>query len=257
MNEFHLDRLWPNPQVDLELDVAFADLALPDPPADRPSVAINMVTSIDGRAQVAGGAEGLGSRVDRRLMRLLRAGFDAVGNGAGTIRAAGFWPQIPDDLAARRVEQGRPPQPTSVVIAGSTPVPIEKWHGNVQPRILIVGRDNPQVASPGVELLRAPTPDPDPAWVLARLHERGIRSVLLEGGPTTNAAFLARSALDEVFWTLGASVIASDALSMIAPISGGSPWADDPRRGSLVSVHRHGDELFLRYRFVAGGSIGR
>ena len=54
--------------------------------AGRPLVAINMVTSIDGRAQLAGTAEGLGSRADRRLMRHYRAAFDAVGSGAGTLR---------------------------------------------------------------------------------------------------------------------------------------------------------------------------
>jgi len=37
---------------------------------------------------------------------------------------------------------------------------------------------------------------------------------------------------------------------MIAPIAGGSPWADHPREGHLVSIHRSGDELFLRYRFA-------
>jgi len=253
VNQPLVDRLWPNPRTGLALDDAFADLALPDAPANRPYVAINMVTSIDGRAQLGGTAEGLGSRADRRLMRLLRAGFDAVGSGAGTLRATGIWPRVTDDLAARRVADGRRPQPASVVIGGSTPVPLERWHGADEQRILVLGSDNPQAVDPGFELLRAPTPEPEPRWLLARLHERGIGSLLLEGGPTTNAAFLADRVLDEVFWTLGATLLASDALSMIAPIRGGSPWADDPRRGSLVSVHRNGDELFLRYRFEADG----
>ncbi len=256
MNEDRVDRLWPDPEPDLALDDAFAELALRQPPLDRPYVAINMVTSVDGRAQVAGGAEGLGSRVDRRLMRLIRAGFDAVGNGSGTVRAAGFWPRIPEDLSARRVAQGRPPQPASVVIAGSTPVSLEQWHGGDEPRILIVGSENPQRSSDGIDLLRSPTLDPDPRWILQRLHERDIRTFLLEGGPTTNAAFLADGVLDEIFWTLGATLLATDALPMIAPIPGGSPWAAEPRRGRLVSVHRNGDELFMRYRFNAGGSIG-
>lgn len=256
MSEHRVDRLFPDPRQDLDLDDAFADLALPVPPAGRPYVAINMVTSVDGRAQVAGGAERLGSRVDRLLMRLIRAGFDAIGNGSGTVRAAGFWPQVPEELRARRVARGVSPQPASVVIAGSTPVPLERWHDAGERRILVVGSHNPQQASTGIELLRAPSVKPEPAWILERLHECGIRTLLLEGGPTTNAAFLAANVLDEVFWTIGAALVASDALGMIAPIAGGSPWADDPRRGSLVSSHRNGDELFLRYRFGGGGSIG-
>lgn len=245
-----VDRLWPDPGTGLPLDDAFADLGLPPRRNDeRPWVGVNMVTTVDGRAQLGGGADGLGSRVDRRLMRLLRAGFDAVATGAGTLRATGFWPQLPADLAARRASDGRPPQPVSVVIAGSHPVPLERWRGDEIPRVLVVGSENPQPPAPRIDLLRAPTPDPEPRWLLEQLAQRGVRSVLLEGGPTTNAAFLAVDCIDELFWTVGPMLAGTDALPMIASIPGGSPWADAPRRGSLVSVHRNDDELFLRYRF--------
>jgi diaminohydroxyphosphoribosylaminopyrimidine deaminase/5-amino-6-(5-phosphoribosylamino)uracil reductase len=92
-----------------------------------------------------------------------------------------------------------------------------------------------------------------PAWILDRLSERGIGSLLLEGGPHLNAAFLAAGLIDEVYWTVGPHLLGTDALPMIAPIDGGSPFAREPRRARLVSVMRHADELFLRYRFVADG----
>src|SRR5688500_10579068 len=117
-----VDRLWPDHALDLELDEAMADFSLPDAPPGRPLVAINMVTSIDGRAQLDGTAEGLGSRADRRLMRLYRAAFDAVGSGAGTLRATGIWLRVGDDLSARRVGEGRSPNPIGVVLAGKDPV---------------------------------------------------------------------------------------------------------------------------------------
>ena len=107
---------------------------------------------------------------------------------------------------------------------------------------------------PGTELLVAPTNEPEPGWVLERLAERGIRSLLLEGGPTTNAAFLAADAIDELYWTIGSRLLGTDALPMIAPIRGDSPWAEQPREGQLVSVHRSGDELVLRYRFASIGA---
>ena len=47
---------------------------------------------------------------------------------------------------------------------------------------------------------------------------------------------------------VGASV-EWDSNGSIAPISGGSPYAAAPRHGRLISVLKHGDELFLRYRF--------
>lgn len=248
-----VDRLWPDPVAGIPLDDAMASFELRDLPAGRPLVAINMVTSIDGRAQLHGTAEGLGSRTDRRLMRLYRAAFDAVGSGSGTLRTTGVWLRVGDDLAARREAQGRPPNPVGVVIAGIEAVPTEgSWYEGDEPRILIVGRGNPiDEPPPGTELLRAPDERPDPWWVLEQLWSRGIRSLLLEGGPRINAAFLDQGLIDEVYWSIGPLLLGTDALPMISPIPGGSPYEDEPRRGHLTSVLRHEDELFLRYRFDA------
>ena len=248
---FSVDRLGPDPALDLDLDEAMAGFTLPAPPPGRPLVAINVVTTVDGRAQLMGTAEGLGSRADRRLMRLYRASFDAVASGAGTLRSTGVWLRVGDDLAARRAAGGRPPNPTGVVLAGSGPVPTAGgWYDGDEPRVLVVGSESPIAEPPpGTDLLRAPTPRPEPGWVLERLAERGIRSLLLEGGPRANAAFLAKGMIDEVYWTVGAQLLGTDALPMIAPIPGGSPYATAPLRGHLVSVLRHEDELFLRYRF--------
>jgi riboflavin biosynthesis pyrimidine reductase len=254
-DEHRVDRLWPEPALDLALDDAMASFALPDPPPGRPLVGLNMITSIDGRAQLGGSAEGLGSRADRRLMRLYRAAFDAVGTGAGTLRSAGAWLRVGDDLAERRAGEGRPPNPIGVVVAGSDPVPTDAaWFSRDEPRILVIGASNPLTDAPaGTELLRAPHDRPQPAWLLDRLAERGVRTFLLEGGPHLNAAFLDADLIDEVYWTIGAHMLGTDALPMVAPFEGGSPFADAPRRGRLVSVLRHDDELFLRYRFVDAG----
>jgi riboflavin biosynthesis pyrimidine reductase len=262
VSEYRVDRLWPDPAPDLDLDAAFADLELPPAPEGRPLVATNMVTTVDGRAQVGGKADALSSRPDRRLMRLYRTAFDAVGSGAGTLRADDFYSRVPDDLAARRAEAGRPPQPTAFLIAGRRPVPTDRrWFTFAeQPRIVVVGTASPHAPTDDgpadqplpVETWVAPTELPEVPWLLERLTAAGVESILLEGGPTTNAAFLAADALDEVYWTVDASLVASDALSMIAPIPDGSPWAASPRAGRLMSVHRSDGKLFLRYRFEAG-----
>ncbi|HUH17295.1 MAG TPA: dihydrofolate reductase family protein [Methylomirabilota bacterium] len=250
-----VDRLWPDPVAGLTLAQAMDGFQIPRGPAGRPLVAMNMVTSIDGRAQLNGSADGLGSRADRLLMRHYRAAFDAVASGAGTLRATGVWMRVGDELAARRAAEGRPANPTGVVVAGAGPVPADAtWFEGDEPRILVVGADNALGQAPaGTELLRAPDPVPEPRWVLDRLAERGIGTLLLEGGPHLNAAFLAQGLIDEAYWTVGAHMLGTDALPMVAPIPGGSPFAGEPRRANLMSVLRHDDELFLRYRFDTAG----
>jgi riboflavin biosynthesis pyrimidine reductase len=254
---FRVDRLWPDPAADLDLDAELATLEVPRPAAgDRAWVSLNMVTSIDGRAQLAGKAEGLGSRADRRLMQLYRAAFDVVGSGAGTLLADDFFSHLPADLAAARAGSGQAPQPAALLIAGRRLLPSDRrWfaYGD-QPRIVAVGSGSPHAADealPGVELWVAPTEEPQPDWVLQRLGAAGHRSLLLEGGPTVNAAFLAAGCVDELCWTIGPQVLANDALPMVAPIP--PHGLDEPMVAGLVSVHRYGSELFLRYRF---GSIG-
>lgn len=243
-----VDRLWPDATDGIDLDDAMAAYAPPHVDG-RPSVTINMVTSIDGRAQLGGTAEGLASRADRRLMQLYRFSHDAVASGTGTLRHAGLWLRVTRDLAARRAADGRPAQPTGMLIAGSRAVPVDApWFGGDELRILIVGSDNPMDAAPsGTELLRAPTRRPEPDWLLDRLAERGVRSLLLEGGPHLNASFLRARLIDELCWTIGAVLLGTDALQMIAA-AGPDAVDHEPMRARLVSVLRHHDELFARYR---------
>jgi riboflavin biosynthesis pyrimidine reductase len=247
-----VDRLWPDPVAGLPLDAAFIEPPRQD--LDRPWVATNMVTSVDGRAQLEGTAEGLGSRTDRRLMQAYRAGFDAVGSGAGTLRADDFYSRLADDLADARAAAGRPPQPLALVIAGSTPVPPDRrWFEYDQQRIVVVGHGSPHASDgrlPGAQTWVAPTDEPEPAWILERLAAAGVGSLLLEGGPTLNAAFLAAGLLDEVYWTIGPHLVGAEALPMVAPID-----LSAPVEARLVSVHRHADELYLRYR-IGASSIG-
>jgi riboflavin biosynthesis pyrimidine reductase len=252
-----VDRLWPDPAHDLDLDDAFAELDLPRP-VGRPLVALNMVSSVDGRAQLAGRAEGLSGRADRRLMQLYRSAFDAVACGVGTLRADDFYSRLAADLAAARSARGRSAQPTAILIGGAGRIPTDRrWFSEAyadQPRIAVVGPDSPHAAGeplPGVETWVAPAQPPDPRWLLERLSAASLGSLLLEGGPTTNAAFFAAGSIDELYWTIGARLLGTDALPIIAASAGGTVPTGMPLEGRLISVHRAGDELFLRYRFGA------
>jgi riboflavin biosynthesis pyrimidine reductase len=176
--------------------------------------------------------------------------YDAVAIGIGTLRAVDGWTDLPADLAAVREAAGRLPQPLGVFIAGEGPIPTDRrWFTTDQPRLVVVGRDGQRQVA-GAEVLVAPTAHPEADWLAAALRERGIGSVLLEGGPTVNARFHAAGLIDELYWTVGPWLLGGEGLPMIAP----DPPIQTPRPATLVSAHRHGDELFLRYRFGSGRS---
>jgi 5-amino-6-(5-phosphoribosylamino)uracil reductase len=167
------------------------------------------------------------------------------------LRADDFYSHLSADLAAARVAAGRAAQPLAVVVAGSRPLPADRrWFGYAdQRRVVAVGATSPHAAGEplsGVETWVAPDDDPQPGWLLERLAAEGVASLLLEGGPTLNAAFLAAGMLDEVFWTVGPRLLANDALPMLA--AAGLPA---PAEARLVSIHRQGDELYLRYRLAS------
>ena len=139
-----------------------------------------------------GTAEGLSGRADRRLMRLYRVAYDAVGSGIGTLRATDFWSTLPADLAERRAAAGRPPQPVALVIAAvSVPAVIFPYLADVTYRNALadVARGDPAVAQTDIDLARWFTPTesvyavaagdfalrlqgdtvgPDPDWFRAR-----------------------------------------------------------------------------------------
>lgn len=56
-------------------------------PADRPYVAVNFATTLDGRAAIGGVSGSIGSESDTEMLTRLRTRFDAVMIGAGTMRA--------------------------------------------------------------------------------------------------------------------------------------------------------------------------
>src|SRR5438874_2977806 len=82
-----------------------------------------MVATVDGRAAVNGSAVGIGSSLDKRLMRELRAEADVVLHGAGTVRADPLSARVPRELVAQRVARGLTPQPLGAILTRTGNLP--------------------------------------------------------------------------------------------------------------------------------------
>ncbi|WP_406264916.1 bifunctional diaminohydroxyphosphoribosylaminopyrimidine deaminase/5-amino-6-(5-phosphoribosylamino)uracil reductase RibD [Streptomyces sp. NBC_00191] len=161
----------------------------------RPFVLWKYAAALDGRiAAKDRSSRWITSPESRADVHRLRAEADAVVVGSGTARA--------DDphLAVRGIEGAV--QPLRVVLdTEATAVgPGARVLDDAAPTLIAIAEDaEPQLAD-AVEVVRLPRAGRglSVGALLEALHQRGIRSVLLEGGPTLAGAFVAAGAVDKV-----------------------------------------------------------
>jgi riboflavin-specific deaminase-like protein len=239
---------------DLELDAVYDGLTLTRGvgagAAGRASVALGMVSSVDGAAALEGATAALGGEADRVAFRRLRAACDAILVGAGTVRDENYGPPGGDPARqADRVARGLAPVPRLVIVTGRLSIePDHRVFGDPDKRPLVVTSEKaPADAAarlePVADVLRVGATAVDLAALLARLPGLGLHRVLCEGGPSLNATLLDDDLVDEVFVTLTPTLLGGDAPRIVA-----GSGATQPHPMSLASVHEHDGELLLRYR---------
>ncbi|MFD3804043.1 bifunctional diaminohydroxyphosphoribosylaminopyrimidine deaminase/5-amino-6-(5-phosphoribosylamino)uracil reductase RibD [Streptomyces sp. NPDC058611] len=166
----------------------------------RPYVLWKYAATLDGRVAAADGtSRWISSAESRADVHRLRAEADAVVVGSGTLRA--------DDphLAVRGVEGAV--QPLRVVLdTHATVRPAARVLDGAGPTLIAVSEDADTRHLDGVDVARLPYDKGGEhgkgglavSALLGELHRRGVRSVLLEGGPTLAGAFVAAGAVDKV-----------------------------------------------------------
>lgn len=194
-------------------------------PADRPFVALNMVSSADGKATLKGRTAPMSAAVDRELFHHLRSQADGILVGAQTVRVERYGRVTKtEELQAKRASQGLRADALAVIVTRSRELPDDL------PLLLH--------APESVRLID------DPVAALAELRREGIRSLLGEGGPTLNSTLFAEGLVDELFLTVAPTVAgAGEALTIVE----GAPLPEAVTL-ELLTVHEAGGHLFLRYR---------
>ena len=247
-----MQRLFPRPTGEA-VDEAepYAHLDFGGASDDRPYVIVNMVATVDGKVSLGGVARGIGSRTDRRMMRLLRSNMDALLVGAETLRAEPVDPRLDPDLAQERVEREDSAHPLAVTLSRSLDInPEHRFFVHGAARSVIFTTQS-AAASGADRLLEVATvipmgdEDVDLAAALRELRKHwGVRRLLCEGGPSLNQQLLSLGLLDEVFLTIAPKLAGG---SGPGPFS--SESASELRANlNLVSLFEADGELFVRYR---------
>jgi riboflavin biosynthesis pyrimidine reductase len=216
-----------------------------DPPRDRPRVALNFATTLDGRATIEGRSGKIGSDTDTAMLVGLRQRFDAVMIGAGTMRVERYGRIIGDPAErARREELGLPGDPP-VVIVGSLDLPWDAplfTDGGGEVVLITAEQDaRPPATATPVEVVREPDGRVDVATALRRLREeRGVRALLCEGGPRLHSQLQAAGLADELFLTTAPKLVGAGS----AILEGALPEVAELELAWLL---QEGSELFARY----------
>ena len=240
-------RLYPLPARDLPAEGIHEDLELPpESPRDpsRPYVLINMVSSVDGRTTMEGKASHIGSYTDRRVMRTLRSGADAVMIGAGTLRA---------EKLSLGLDDPSIPQPLAVIATRTGDLPLENLIvGESQQVLVITTQEAPEDLEDRLSeiacVLRV-SGTPSGSINLGEAFEilkaqRAVEVLLVEGGPSLNHTLISSGLADELFLTLAPKLLGGTPAESPTILNGSALTGI---RANLRSAHLADDELFLRY----------
>jgi diaminohydroxyphosphoribosylaminopyrimidine deaminase/5-amino-6-(5-phosphoribosylamino)uracil reductase len=211
----------------------------------RPLVTLKLAASLDGRiATRSGASRWITGSPARRFVHRLRNETDAVMVGAGTV--------IADDPALTcRVRGGR--DPLRVIVDGRLRVPP---HARVLTKDLARGtllatvtcrtKFVDRMRQDGVTVLVLPGRRGvlSLRQLLKMLGQRGVRSVVIEGGATLAGSALRERVVDRLLLFLAPKVIGGDGWPMISSL-GVNRLADAPGVGPL-SVSRLGGDLLIR-----------
>ena len=165
----------------------------------RPYVIWKYASTLDGRIAAAdGSSRWITSEEARADVHRLRARTDAVIVGSGTARA--------DDphLAVRGVPGAVQPLRVVLDTTATAVRPGARVLDDAAPTLIAVAQDaGTGELGDAAEVLRLPRagdgrPGLDLTALLEALQARGVRSVLLEGGPALAGAFIEAGAVDEV-----------------------------------------------------------
>ena len=214
------------------------------------------VLAADGSAVLDGSSRPLQTTADQAVFRALRAVSDAVVVGAGTARREGYGAVRPrPEAAAWRRGRGMPEQPTLVLVSRSLALdPAARCFEGPAVVVTCAAADPARRAALAevADVVVAGGQSVDLADAVGQLHERGLRSLLCEGGPTLLTALLAADLVDELCLTcapvlvgaapalLPAALPSPVPLSLVHLVDGGDGsllfrWAV-ARRSSAVSA---------------------
>ncbi len=181
----------------------------------RPFVFINSAMSADGKiSTILRKQVRISGQNDLRRVDTLRAHSDAVMVGIGTILADNPKLTVKSEaLTTMRTQQGKPSDPLRVVVDSNARTPLNASVLGTRALIAVsqkAPRQTVQTLSKKAEVFVAGEDVVDLVALLSHLKQRGVESLMVEGGARLNFALLDLGLVDEIYTYVGNIVIGGD-----------------------------------------------
>ncbi|GGM66614.1 pyrimidine reductase family protein [Dactylosporangium sucinum] len=225
-----MQQLWPSHDPDPDLVALYTE-------PRTPWLRLNFVTSLDGAGTVEGRSEKLSGPADKRAFGILRMLCDALLVGAGTLRDEGYRAlRLDDERRAWRAAHGKPEYPVLVVVSGRADLdPAHPALADAPVRPIVITDSRADHLTGVADII---TPAGDLPGAVGKLRERGLRSILSEGGPHLFGSLTAAGLVDELCLT-------------VSPLLAG-PGAGRITAGPPIPAPQ---ELTLRHALLAEGQL--
>lgn len=200
--------------------------------------------SVDGKIATVGGDSKLSCPEDLRRLHRLRSQVDAVMVGVGTV--------LSDDPSLTvRLVRGRNPIRVVVDSTGSTPLTSKVLDGSA-PTIIAASEKIKkerilEFEKRGAKVVVVGRSRVDLKKLLNKLHQMGVRKLLLEGGSTLNWSMIKDGLVDELRISISPVVLGGEKAKTLV---GGEGFKkiSEAFKVKLVKVNKIGRDLLLIYR---------
>jgi len=188
---------------------------------------------------------------DLRRVDALKANVDAVMIGVGTVLADD--PKLTvksEPLRRKRVDQGRSENPLRVVVDSSARTPASA--AVLGPNTLIATsqkapRDRAEALKKKAEIVVVGESKVDLTALLGCLKDRGVESLLVEGGATLNFALLSLGLVDEIYTYVGNIIIGGSAAPTLVD---GKGLINDFVKLNLREIRQVGEGVLIKWKVL-------
>jgi diaminohydroxyphosphoribosylaminopyrimidine deaminase/5-amino-6-(5-phosphoribosylamino)uracil reductase len=215
----------------------------------KPFVTLKIAMTLDGKiATPEGKSKWITGEKSRKMVHQLRASVDAIITAIGTVKAD-------DPQLTSRIKGGT--NPKRIIVDPDLEIPLYAKVLQVPPETIIVTRKSEVrsqksevdkkkniLSDKGINIIEYEGEKVNLDWLMKKLGEREITSVLIEGGSSLNARALEDGIVDKIMFFIAPKIIGGEESF---PAVGGRSFKklEDAYRIKDLKVKRTGEDILL------------